>query len=81
MPWFDWSGASWFLFPMLLCAVMMVFMMGARGMGGHHPGGQYWHGDPDVSSGDPALDTLRQRFASGELAAEEYEERKKTLTA
>ena len=81
MPWFDWSGGSWFLFPMLMCAVMMIFMMGSHRMSGHHMGGHYWRGDRDVPSSDPALDTLRQRFASGELTAEEYEERKKTLTA
>ncbi len=83
MPWFDWwNGWWWFLFPMAMCAVMMLFMAGSHGMRGHHMT-HYWRGDErdddEGRHGDPALETLRQRFASGELTAEEYEERKRTL--
>jgi uncharacterized membrane protein len=88
MPWFDaWTAGSWFLFPMLVCIAMMVLMMGSHRMGGHHAGGHHMGDhfmggyDDDRTRGDPALDTLRQRFASGELSPEEYEERKRALTA
>ena len=36
--------------------------------------------DPDERSGaDPALETLRRRYAAGEISQEEYENRRKVL--
>jgi uncharacterized membrane protein len=72
-----WYGAGlgpWFLFPMLMCFAMMAIMMlfmshGHMGRSGH----------TDEPPSDPALDTLRQRFASGELTQQEFVERRQQL--
>ncbi len=82
MPWFGaWGSGPWFIFPMLMCIGMMVvmmLMMGRGHMGDHmmggHSGGHI--GEPPT---DPALETLRQRFASGELTQQEYEEQRNLL--
>lgn len=80
MPWFDtWNVGFWFLLPMLICVVMMVFMMGSHRIGGHHMSDRYL-GHDDRASTDSALDILRQRFANGELTQLEYEEHKRALT-
>jgi uncharacterized membrane protein len=86
MPWWYgvWGLSPWFIFLMLMCVGMMAMMllMGRGHMGHEHMGG---HGrghmgeartDPII---DPALETLRQRFASGELTRQEYEEQRDLL--
>ena len=87
MPWWygPWDG-SWFIFPAVFCAVMMIGMMLFMGRG--HTGGMghatempHWdgRGSNDEQHIDPALETLRERFAKGELTKEEYEDQRKTL--
>ena len=87
MPWWygTWDG-PWFIFPMAFCAIMMIGMMLFMGRG--HMGGmghttEMRHWDGGWSNGeqhiDPALETLRERFAKGELSKEEYEDQRKTL--
>ncbi len=74
-----WEFGPWLVFPILICGAMLAMMlvMGQRHMGrsGHTAGGGHTHEAPT----DPALDTLRQRFASGELTPEEYVEKRKVL--
>jgi uncharacterized membrane protein len=70
-----WEFGPWIIFPILMCIGMTVMMMlMARGHmgggGGEHPG---------EAGTDPSLETLRRRFASGELSPEEYEERRNVL--
>ena len=76
-----WDAGLWLVFPILMCvgmAMMMLLMMG-RGMIGH--GMMGGHGDKHRSAPptDPALDTLRQRFARGEISRAEFEEQQKLL--
>ncbi len=83
MPWFGaWGSGTWFIFPMLMCIGMMVLMMvmGMGHMGGHSGGHTAGNGGRlDEPPTDPALDTLRQRFASGEITRQEYEEQRDLL--
>ena len=72
MMWYGtWGAGPWPVFPILMCVVMLVMMlpmmlmMGRGMMGGH--GGEHMTTPPT----DPALDTLRQRFASGEISQED----------
>ncbi len=81
MPWFGvWGLGPWFIFPVLMC-VGMIAMMLLMGRGHLGRGLMGWCGGGHVSEahGDPALETLRQRFASGELSEQEYEEQRDVL--
>ena len=70
-----WGSGPWLVFPILMCLGMMVMMMlMARGHMGAAGGGH-----TDEARTDPALDTLRQRFASGEITQEQYEEQRRLL--
>ncbi len=77
-----WGSGLWPIFPMLMCIGMMVVMMLMMGRGhmgmGHMMGGHDGE-HTDQPHSDPALDTLRQRFASGELTQGEYEEQRDLL--
>ncbi len=84
MPWFGvWGLGPWFSFPILpilMCVGMMAMMLFmGRGRMGRWP--MSWCGGEHVSEvhSDPALETLRQRFASGELTEQEYEEQRDLL--
>ncbi len=86
MPWFGvWGLGSWFIFlvlPILMCIGMMAMMllMGRGHMGtGWGPMGWCGRGHVDEAHTDPALETLRQRLASGELTQQEYEEQRNLL--
>ncbi len=70
-----WNLGLWPIIPMLMCFGMMAMMM-LMGMGhmGQHGGG---HTGEEPT--DPALDTLRDRFANGELTPQEYEEERNLL--
>ncbi len=84
MPWSGvWGLGPWFIFPILpilMCIGMMAMMLlVGRGHTGRWPMG--WCGGEHVGEapGDPALETLRQRFASGELTEQEYEAQRDLL--
>jgi uncharacterized membrane protein len=87
MPWWyaPWDFGPWFIFGIVMCFAMMgmMMLMGRGHMGGMSHIGPMGHMDGRENSDgphiDPALETLRQRFASGELTKEEYEEERKTL--
>lgn len=76
MPWYDlWGFGPWIIFPIVMCFAMMAMMLSmGRGRMGWCSSGQMG-GQPI----DPALETLRQRLASGELTRQEYEERRNLL--
>ena len=66
-----WWGPSWFppVGLMLLCMVVMgVVMMAMMGMGPFRR-----------KSHESALDTLNERFASGEIDRSEYEEKRRAI--
>lgn len=79
MPWYGpFDGGPWWLIGMALCAGMMLLMMGSHRMGGSHG----MHGRHAAgTNADRALEDLRERFASGEITQQEYEDRKKVLSA
>ncbi len=84
MPWFGvWGLGPWFIFPVLpiLMCVGMMAMMLLIGRGHTGRGLMGWCGGEHVGEahGDAALETLRQRFASGELTQQEYEEQRDLL--
>lgn len=76
--WWDGSSGPWF--GMIFGPIMMIgfvvltvfiiaWLLRALGLG--------WQ---SAASGDTPLDTLKHRFARGEIDRTEYEERKKVLT-
>ncbi len=84
-----WSGGMgwWWIFPLLFILLMIgmcvavFYFIGHRSGSGQHFGpwhmmgsGRPW-GDPTYS----ALQVLNERFARGEIAKQEYEEKKATL--
>jgi uncharacterized membrane protein len=87
MPWWygPWDFGPWLMFGIVMCFAMMGMMMlmgrGHIGGMGHMHGTGHVHGNWDAQEprSDPALETLRQRFASGELTKEDYEEQRKLL--
>ena len=90
-PWqmHTWSGGMgwWWIFPLLFMLLMIglcvagFYFIGHRAGSGQHVGpwhmmgsGRSW-GDPTYS----ALEVLNERFARGEIAKQEYEDKKATL--
>jgi len=84
-----WSGGMgwWWIFPLLFMLLMIglcmaaIYFIGHRSGSGHHFGpwhmmgsGRPW-GDPTYS----ALQVLNERFARGDIAKQEYEDKKATL--
>jgi putative membrane protein len=75
-PWHMMWGGGWglgWIFPLFMFFMMLVgafFMM--RGSWGHGP-----HAGTDATSS--ALQILNERFAKGEIAKEEYEEKKAAI--
>lgn len=63
---FGMFGAGMFLWPLLLIAVVGILYYAARNR-------------EESASPDPALATLRERYARGELSDEEFDEHKKQL--
>lgn len=79
-----WDGGGWGWGGWLAMGLMMltfwglvafVIVMLIRGPG-HGP---YWAGPPREERGDQALRILDERFARGEIDAEEYQQRRDLL--
>jgi uncharacterized membrane protein len=91
-PWHMWNGGyvghGFLMFPLMLlllglgCAAIFVL---ARWSLGHNPRSMNsWGGSGHRAWGDPsysALQILNERYARGEIAKEEYAEKKATLLA
>ncbi len=76
-PWHHSSGFGFFPFWPLL---MIVFWFGFfRFIGGARRRQRHAYGPPATPPQDPALVTLRERFARGEIDRAEYEERRSIL--
>ncbi len=76
---FGWGG--WWIFPMIMCIVMIVvaFMIFGRG-GFKPPWGQGSGRDNSQSTeSETALEILKKRYAKGEIKKEEFEQMKKDL--
>lgn len=75
-----WGWAGWFgllqvlLFALLLAAVVVVFVRFGGAQFSESGGGL-----TDTRTRDPALGTLRERYASGEIDEEEFERRRRVL--
>ena len=74
-----WSG--WWIFPIIMCILIMVFFFRMRGRRGFGPP---WMQDSDKhyresTESETALDILKKRYAKGEITKEEFEEMKKDL--
>ncbi len=72
----------WWIFPIIMIIMMVLcfFMMKGR-MGSMMCGsGMCSTGTHGGDSADSPLDTLKKRFARGEINKEEYEESKRVIT-
>jgi putative membrane protein len=86
MPYFDGFGGGFWLIALLGFLVWLVFVgglitlivLGIRWLLRNTRDGLH---APDRPAEDTALATLRERFARGEIDAEEYEARRRTLGA
>lgn len=76
--WWDGGSAPWYgmIFGpiMMIAFIVLTVVIIAWVLRAIGPGWQ------STSSGDTPLDTLKHRFARGEIDRAEYEERKKLLT-
>ncbi len=74
-----WVG--WWIFPLIMCIIMMFFFSRMSGRGGFRPprmqDSDRHHGESTGS--ETALDILNKRYAKGEITKEELEEMKKNL--
>jgi putative membrane protein len=70
----------WWIFPLLMIVLCIFLMRGRMGsmMCGQGHRGKDRHGE---DAGGSALDILKKRYARGEIGEQEYEEKKRTLTA
>ena len=80
MPWDEWAAGPWWVFAIVMPIVMLVVMLIGFTMCRHvfwaRPG-RRWSPRPDDE--DPAFEILRRRFASGEIAEQEFEEKRHLL--
>ncbi len=81
--WNGGPGEGWILFPILMVIVRVVMMLIAvRVFGGMMASHRGWFntGHPnDPSASASAFETLRQRFARGEIDEQEYETKRALL--
>lgn len=72
--------ALWWIFPLLMIILCVFMMKGRMGAMMCRPGSR----SKDSHSGDvsdSALDVLNRRYARGEINREEYEEKRRVITA
>ncbi len=78
-PWMWWPWGGMWIFPMVMCVIMLIFFLfsGRRGYrppwwgpGGHH----HESGDSET-----ALEILKKRYAKGEITKEEFDRMKKDI--
>ena len=75
-PWHMWAWGPWWIFPIMVLAAVAVcaaFLL-LRADGGRDRDDKL-RGDPTAS----AMQILNERFARGDIARPEYEERKRAL--
>ena len=70
---YGFFASYWWLFPLLMIAVCMIFMR--KGCGGMMCGPRA-HNEP----GKSAREILDERYAGGDIDLQEYEDRKRELT-
>jgi putative membrane protein len=71
MPWGYMDGSTWlWMLSMMLLfwgGLIALVIFAVRAFGGHR------------STGDPAIETLRQRLAAGQISQEEFDKTKRIL--
>ncbi|MGS2811030.1 SHOCT domain-containing protein [Nocardia sp. MW-W600-9] len=81
--WGSWLFGALFLIGLVLLIVVAVRLLsrGPSGPGGHLAAGPGYYGGPATAPVGPgsARGILDERFARGEIDAEEYRERRRTL--
>ena len=69
----DWGFGFWWIFPLIFGSLWLLLIAGIvfrfRRFG---PGARHWHSHS-------ATDVLRERFARGDIDADEYQKRLKVL--
>ena len=70
---YGFFASYWWLFPLLMIAVCMIFMR--KGCGGMMCGPR-----PHNEPGKSAREILDKRYAGGDIDRQEYEDRKRELT-
>lgn len=71
------GGIFMIIFWILLIWLAVSFVRGGFGCHGKHCGLGNGHGEE--KNGDKAMNTLRERFAKGEISKEEFEEKSQIL--
>jgi putative membrane protein len=74
-----WNGFPWmWIFPLIFLVILLIFLF--RGTGGPMCGGSGMH-RRGPSGESTARDILDQRYARGEISADDYQRMKKDLEA
>ncbi len=68
-------GMGWWMFPIVMIVVMIIFMLFMGKRGGRMP----WCGSGENNDSETPLDILKKRYAKGEIGKDEFEAVKKDL--